>query len=99
VPVIDVEVSNWYTATHPTSSFVTGVFVGRRSTDRCLSLFVFEQAVLVERPVGGASEVTEVARIEVPRLLAERFGIEGVTLNADGRLGLGAPTADQQEPR
>jgi N-hydroxyarylamine O-acetyltransferase len=99
VPVIDVEVSNWYTATHPTSSFVTGVFVGRRSTDRCLSLFVFEQAILVERPVGGASEVTEVARTEVPNLLAERFGIKGVTLNADGRFGLAAPTTSQQAPR
>jgi N-hydroxyarylamine O-acetyltransferase len=88
VPVIDVEVSNWYTATHPTSSFVTGVLIGRRSADRCLSLFVFEQAVLVERPVGGASEVAEVPRTEVPGLLAERFGIEGVTLGPDGRLGL-----------
>ncbi|MGO9872192.1 MAG: arylamine N-acetyltransferase family protein [Acidimicrobiia bacterium] len=91
VPVIDVEVSNWYTATHPTSPFVTGVFFGRRSPDRCLSLFVFEQAVLVERAVGGASDVTEVARPEVPTLLAERFGIDGVTLGADGRLGLAAP--------
>jgi N-hydroxyarylamine O-acetyltransferase len=99
VPLIDVEVSNWYTATHPTSSFVTGVFVGRRTTDRCLSLFVFEEAVLVERPVGGASEVTEVARTAVPGLLADRFGIAGVTLNADGGLGLAAQTTGQQEPR
>ena len=91
VPMIDVEVSNWYTATHPTSSFVTGVFVGRRSPERCLSLFVYEQAVLVERPVGGASAVAEIALTEVPALLAERFGIEGVTLSADGRLGLAAP--------
>ena len=91
VPVIDVEVSNWYTATHPTSSFVTGLLVGRRSPERCLSLFVFEQAVLVERPVGGASEVTEVPRTEVPRLLAERFGIGGATLGADGRLDLVIP--------
>ncbi len=91
VPMIDVEVSNWYTATHPMSSFVTGVFVGRRSPERCLSLFVYEQAVLVERAVGGASEVAEIARTEVPALLAERFGIEGVTLSADGRFGLDAP--------
>jgi N-hydroxyarylamine O-acetyltransferase len=91
VPLIDVEVSNWYTATHPTSSFVTGVFVGRRSPECCLSLFVYEQAVLVERPVGGASEVTEVARADVPDVLAERFGIEGVTLSADGRLSIAAP--------
>jgi N-hydroxyarylamine O-acetyltransferase len=99
VPVIDVEVSNWYTATHPTSSFVTGVFVGRRSPDRCLSLFVYEQAVLVERSVGGASVVTEVARTDLPGLLAERFGIEEVTLSADGRLGLAAPSTGQPEPR
>ena len=99
VPVVDVEVSNWYTATHPTSSFVTGVFVGRRSPDRCLSLFVYEQAVLVERPVGEASQVTEVARTDVPDLLAERFDFEGVTLNADGRLGFAAPWTDQPEPQ
>jgi N-hydroxyarylamine O-acetyltransferase len=99
VPVIDVEVSNWYTATHPTSSFVTGVLVGRRNPDRCLSLFVFEQAVFVERLVGAASKMTEVARTEVPALLAERFGIEGVTLSADGRLGLAAPTTGQQGPQ
>jgi N-hydroxyarylamine O-acetyltransferase len=98
VPVIDVEVSNWYTATHPTSSFVTGVLVGRRSPDLCLSLFVFEQAVLVQRPVGGASEVIEVARTEVPALLAERFGIEGITLGDDGRLGLEAPSTGRNEP-
>jgi hypothetical protein len=62
---------------------------GRRTPDRCLNLFVFEQAVLVECPVGAASEITEVARAEVPALLAARFGIEGVTLAADGRLALG----------
>jgi hypothetical protein len=32
--------------------------------------------------------VAEVPRTEVPGLLAERFGIEGVTLGSDGRLGL-----------
>ena len=98
VPVIDVEVSNWYTATHPTSSFVSGVFVGRRSPDRCLSLFVYEQAVFVQRPVGGASEVTEVTRTVVPGLLAERFGIGGVTLNADGHLGFAALSTGQSAP-
>ena len=94
VPVIDVEVSNWYTATHPTSSFVTGVFVGRRSPERCLSLFVFEHAVLVERPAGGASVVTEVARTDLRGLLAERFSIAEVPLSVDGRLGLADPSTD-----
>ena len=95
VPFIDVEVSNWYTATHPKSSMVTGLMVGRRSPDRCLSLFVYEEAVLVERPVGGASSVTEVARRDVPDVLAERFGIEGAALNSEGRVAL---VSSREEP-
>lgn len=91
VPVIDVEVNNWYTATCPASPFVTGFFFGRRSADRCLSMFVFEQAVLVERKVGRASRITEVAHTDVPALLAKRFRIKGVTLGADGRLALTTP--------
>jgi N-hydroxyarylamine O-acetyltransferase len=91
VPPIDVEVSNWYTATSPSSQFVNGVIVGRRSPDRCLSLFVFGQpAVLVERAVGAASEVNEVPLGAVPALLAQRFGIDGVTVTTDDRLSLTA---------
>ena len=54
VPFVDIEVNNWFTATHPDSPFVTGLMIGARQVDRCLSVFVSEQAVLVERPVGGA---------------------------------------------
>jgi N-hydroxyarylamine O-acetyltransferase len=85
---IDIEVNNWYTATHPESSFVTGVMVGRRAVNRCLSLFAYEDAVVVERPVGGASTTTEVALRDVPALLAERFGVFGVAVNPNGRLAL-----------
>jgi N-hydroxyarylamine O-acetyltransferase len=90
VPFVDIEVNNWYTATHPESPFVTGIMVGLRSPDCCLSLFAYEQAVFVERPVGGASSTTEVPREDVPTLLATRFGIPGVTLGDDGRLCLSA---------
>jgi hypothetical protein len=44
--------------------------------------------VLVERPGGGASAVSEIARTDVPGLLAERFGIPGVVLSDDGDLAL-----------
>jgi N-hydroxyarylamine O-acetyltransferase len=87
---VDIEVNNWYTATHPESPFVTGIMVGLRSADRCLSLFVYEQPVLVERPVGEASNLVEVRLDEVPALLAERFGIMGVALGDDRRLILHA---------
>ncbi len=81
---VDIEVNNWYTATHPESNFVTGLMAGLRSPERCLTLFVNEQAVLIERPVGGASSVTEVPFDELPGLLATRFGIPNVELANDG---------------
>jgi len=85
---VDIVVNNWFTATHPDSPFVTGVMAGLRSPERCLTLFVYEQAVLIERPVGGASTQTEIALKDVPGLLRERFGIVGVVLTDNGRLGL-----------
>jgi N-hydroxyarylamine O-acetyltransferase len=88
VQPIDIEVNNWFTATHPESNFVTGVMLGRRQVDRCVSLFVYEEAVLVERPVGGASAISVLALDEVPALAASRFGIAGVSV-VDGRLVLG----------
>jgi N-hydroxyarylamine O-acetyltransferase len=85
---VDIVVNNWFTATHPESPFVTGIMAGVRSPERCLSLFAYEQAVLVERPVGAESTVTEVPLEAVPALLAERFGIPDVALGDDGRLAL-----------
>ncbi len=93
VPAVDIEVNNWFTATHPESPFVTGVFAGARTPGRCLSLFVYEQALLIERPVGQGSSTTEVSLEEVPALLADRFGISGVSLDPDGRLRIGEQAA------
>ena len=91
VPLVDIEVSNWYTATYPSSQFVTGVFAGARRPDRCLTLFVSEQAVLIERPVGEGSTVTEVVIEDVPALLADRFDLPGVSLGPGGRLVVDPP--------
>jgi N-hydroxyarylamine O-acetyltransferase len=85
---VDIEVSNWYTATHPTSSFVTGLHVGIRRVDRCLSVFVSEEAVLVERPVGQGSAISTLALSDVPALLADRFELAGAVRNGDGRFEL-----------
>ena len=85
-PMVDIEVSNWYTSTHPESGFVTGIITGARRVDRCVSLFVGAEAVLVERPVGGASTVTSVSIEEAPAVLSELLGIDGVSLGPDSRL-------------
>jgi N-hydroxyarylamine O-acetyltransferase len=98
VPPVDIEVNNWFTTTHPESPFVTGFMVGARRVDRCLSMFINEQAfingqaMLVERPVGGSSSITEVPLDEVAALLRGRFGLEGVLRLPDGRFGLDDPT-------
>jgi N-hydroxyarylamine O-acetyltransferase len=84
--MVDIEVNNWYTSTHPESGFVTGIIAGARRVDRCVSLFAGDQPVLVERPVGGSSTVTSLGIEEVPAVLAELLGISGVSLGADGRL-------------
>jgi N-hydroxyarylamine O-acetyltransferase len=89
VQPVDIEVNNWYTATHPESPFVTGLMIGVRRADRCLSMFINEQAVLVERPVGGSSSITEVPLDEVTALLDGRFGMAGVVRRPDGRFAIG----------
>lgn len=81
----DIEVGNWFTSTHPRGGFVTGVFAGARRPDRCLSLFTSDRAILIERPVGGASTTTEVGLDEVAPILSERFGLDGVRRGEDGR--------------
>ncbi len=81
---VDIEVNNWYTATHPESSFVTSVMAGLRSPERCLTLLASEGAVLIERPVGSASSLSEVPLDEVPALLASRFDIPNVELTTSG---------------
>jgi len=85
---VDIVVNNWFTATHPDSPFVTGIMAGLRSPERCLTVFAGEQAVVIERPAGGESTLTEIPLSDVPALLADRFGIPGVVLDDEGRLRL-----------
>lgn len=90
VPRVDIEVSNWFTATHPTSSFVNGIMAGLRSVDCCLTLMMFDvtEPVLMERRVGDSSSIAPIDPDEVPSLLCARFGIAGVSREADGRFVL-----------
>ncbi len=88
---IDIEVSNWFTATHPDSPFVKGIHSGARYVDRCLSVFVHDEVILVERPAGGESTSTEVALGALPDLLASRFHLPGVRVDPAGRLDITGP--------
>jgi N-hydroxyarylamine O-acetyltransferase len=89
VPLVDVEVANWYTSTHPTSLFVTGLVLGARREDRLLTMLVHDQATLIEREVDGPSVLTELDLAAAPSVLSSRFGLDGVVVGTGGRLAIG----------
>jgi arylamine N-acetyltransferase len=75
-PAVDIEVSNWFTCTHPHSRFVTALLVtehGRDGTRTTLSDFSGEMLLSVQTPTGSKRE--PVAREDVPALLERRFGL------------------------
>ncbi len=86
VPRVDVEVSNWFTSTHPGSPFVTGLIVAANdATGRRLTLSDWGELALVER-TPEATRRTPVSREDVPHLLAEHFELRGFALDAGGRV-------------
>jgi N-hydroxyarylamine O-acetyltransferase len=87
-PTVDLEVSNWWVSTHPQSPFVSGLVAACQDGDgRRISLSDWSGALaLSERTPDGAETRHEPAREQIPALLAERFGLPGFTLDADGRV-------------
>ncbi|HEX5309364.1 MAG TPA: arylamine N-acetyltransferase [Solirubrobacteraceae bacterium] len=91
-PAVDLETSNWFVSTHPDSPFVNGLIVASRDgTGRRVSLCDWSGALLLaeQTPAGPESSVA-VERERIPRLLSERFGLEGFGLDGDGRVVVGA---------
>jgi N-hydroxyarylamine O-acetyltransferase len=87
-PMVDVEVSNWFTCTHPRSPFVTGLIVSGQGRDGTrTSLSDWGGLQLAEQTPAGTT-ATPVLRSEIPGLLGERFGLHGFALTAGGRLDL-----------
>jgi len=86
VPHVDIETSNWFTAGHPRSPFVTGLMISTQARDGTrTSLSDWDALALTERTPAGAT-VTAVSRGQIPSLLAERFGLRGFALDEGGRV-------------
>jgi N-hydroxyarylamine O-acetyltransferase len=85
VPLIDIELSNWFTATHPSSQFVTHLIVALQQPDgtRVSLSDRTGELVLVERTPDHAT-TTPVDRAQVPALLAERFGLRATLADPQG---------------
>jgi N-hydroxyarylamine O-acetyltransferase len=85
VPFIDLETSNWYTATHPDSRFVRGLVVTRHHPDgtrTVMSDWSGTLRLLEQAPDGETA--TELDPADIPALLDERFGLPGWRLNEAG---------------
>lgn len=84
---IDMEVSNWYVSTSPESVFVKGLIATTTRPDGtrvALSDWSGELQFVERAPTTKSSR--EVARDEVPALLAEHFRLPGFALGEGGRI-------------
>ncbi len=88
VPLIDIECSNWYTATHPRSPFVSaGISAAIYDRDAtAVSLSDWSGSLILTELTPRHRAVTPVASTQAGELLSDRFGLTGWTLSADGRL-------------
>jgi N-hydroxyarylamine O-acetyltransferase len=84
-PAVDIVTSNWFVSTWPQSPFVTGVIVGGQDPGIHRRLMVRGGATYTESTPDSVN-VTALELDEVPGILASRFGIDGVSVGADGRL-------------
>jgi len=85
-PAVDLETSNWFTCTHPHSPFVTGLIVSAQADDGTrTTLSDWSGLALTEETPEGAT-VTGLEPRAVPKLLATRFGLEGFSVSAGGRI-------------
>jgi N-hydroxyarylamine O-acetyltransferase len=86
VPMAEVEPANWWTSTHPGSHFIDGFLVSRQWADG-RRLAMSDWGGLMLRETTPEQELTEpISREQVPRLLAERFGLPGFRLDPAGRV-------------
>jgi N-hydroxyarylamine O-acetyltransferase len=85
-PRIDIDVSNWWTATNPRSPFVFGLVAAVNHDDgRREVIFDWSGPLQVMTMAPDATESSEQPRSVIPDVL-ERFGLPGFTLGEDGRI-------------
>jgi arylamine N-acetyltransferase len=84
--MVDLETSNWYTCTHPRSPFVTGLIVSIQAHDGARTTLSSWDGLALTEQSPAATKLTPLSGREVPRLLADRFGLPGFELGPDDRI-------------
>jgi N-hydroxyarylamine O-acetyltransferase len=86
VPFVDLETSNWFTATHPRSPFVTGLIVSIQRQDGTRTSLSDRTGLSLVNEIPAATTVTPVSSADVPGLLADQFGLGGFSVDGEGRV-------------
>jgi N-hydroxyarylamine O-acetyltransferase len=86
VPAVDVEMSNWFTCSHPASVFVTNLMVVAQHPDGTRAVLSDRGELALSERTPSGETVAPVTREQIPSLLAERFGLCDYTLDGDGRV-------------
>jgi N-hydroxyarylamine O-acetyltransferase len=86
VPLVDIEVGNWWTATHPGSPFVSGLIVATQDGQGSRTSLSDWNGLALSEQTPTTRTSTPVERVEVPALLATHFGLDGFALHPSGRL-------------
>ena len=100
VPMVDVETSNWFTATYPGSPFVTGLIVSAQAEDGSrarLSDWNRQAGLVLTEQTPIEDSTFPIQPSAVPELLATRFGLPGYALTPEGHLApVGSAVLDAQ---
>jgi N-hydroxyarylamine O-acetyltransferase len=85
--MIDIETSNWYTATHPGSRFVSGLTAAMYDREgAAVSLSDWSGSLILTELTPRRRMVTPVAPGQVGELLSAHFGLNGFSYDAAGRV-------------
>jgi N-hydroxyarylamine O-acetyltransferase len=89
VPQIDIETSNWFASTHPSSIFTRSLIIASHAGGSRSVLSDDEGALTLLSRTPTEQTVTSLERASIPSVLAQRFALPGWTL--DPATGLPVP--------
>lgn len=86
-PFVDIETSNWFVSTNPSSPFVSGLIIGRRPSDGSVEILSdWSGALLLTRETVEGMTKTAVDPRQVAQILETSFGLPGFQIGSEGRI-------------
>jgi N-hydroxyarylamine O-acetyltransferase len=86
VPFIDIQTSNWFSCTHPSSPFVAGLLVAINRPDGTRVTLSDRRGLVLTTDTPGERTESEVSWAEVPGLLENVFSLPGFALGDNDRI-------------